>query len=84
MTLLFFLRSPAGITDTAAPGDVPLGYYERPEFPKRKTKKEKREELAARAKLIKAFDEETKRLKRKKDLETIWLLFTHEFEDYDD
>lgn len=72
MTLLFFLRSPAGNTDTGHTPGVPV-YWDVDDAPKRKTRKEVRKAKRLAGKL-----------KRIRDEEMLMVLFMHEFEGYDD
>lgn len=89
MTLLFFLRSPAGNTDTGQSPDAGKYWnYDDADKPKRKTKAEKRAERLAKKKLDFVMEEMTKeQLKKKrkrKEEEELMMLFMHEFEGYDD
>jgi hypothetical protein len=86
MTLLFFLRSPGGNTDTGKGPDAGLRIdYE--ELPARKNRKAERKaaRLAVR-KLALAAEVAVadKKRKRRKDEELLLMLFMHEFEGYDD
>lgn len=86
MTLLFFLRSPAGNTDTGSRGDgADYPVWDDGEKPKRKTKAEKRAEKLAEKKLLElaqmAAAEQQKRIRRKRNDEEMLMLFMHEFED---
>jgi len=82
MTLLFFLRSPAGNTDTGTAPDVgPLWDYEDLEKlreDRKLSKKKRREALAAQKRAAKA------RRKRKRQDEEILLMFMQEVLDDED
>ncbi len=84
MTLLFYLRSPAGNTDTAqAPDAAPLWDYEQVKREaKRKTRKEKEAERQALLKLSGAVTEaDQRKRRRRKDEEILLMLMEHLYED---
>jgi len=80
MTLLFFLRSPAGNTDTGQSPDGPIAWrYEDERERLREERKKRRLEL----KLLK-LEERAKRQKRKKRREEELLLLLIQEVDFDD
>lgn len=93
MTLLFYLRSPAGSTDAvSADAGVSWDYFE--ELPKRKKKltaKEQRrlkelarEAVAKTAEAATLQAEKEIKLRRNREEEDLLMLFMHEFDGYDD
>lgn len=76
MTLLFFLRSPAGNTDT---GQSPDGgrYWDYDQFDKKKRKHLKAEQIEDHK--IAKYEQ-----KKKSEEELLMMLFMHDFADYDD
>jgi hypothetical protein len=88
LTLLFFLRSPAGNTDAVTAPQAPFVDYDDTPRRKRDKAKEREERKAIRSaerQLLKALKEaERKKLKRKRDTELLMMLFLHEFDGYDD
>ncbi len=90
MTLLFFLRSPAGNTDTGQSPDVMPWIDHGERKPKKRTKLRAKESLEIR-KLAQAAAEEAaeqariaaRKRKRKREDEALLMLFMHEFEDGD-
>jgi hypothetical protein len=83
MTLLFFLRSPAGNTDTGQSPSAPV-YWEQEPLPERKPKRDRKAERLARKMLEEANAQGRKRKKKRKDEELLMMLFMHEFDGYDD
>lgn len=104
MTLLFFLRSPAGSTDT---GQIPTPaiLWDHSDSEREQKKLEKEAKKLAKKKWDKAFGSAADKIeaeksfnlaiaeaakkaeqkrKRKRDEETVMLLFMHEFDGYDD
>lgn len=91
MTLLFYLRSPAGSTDTGQSPDTGRrwNYDDAETIRKKRDKQLEREERKvkriAKQKWDKAFkDVADKKRKRKKEEELLIMLFMHEFDGYDD
>jgi len=94
MTLLFFLRSPAGITDTGPPPSTGVYYDHEDARPKRKARKSREEKELDRFKkqtLHEAFEEanriavrKEKKRKKRKEEELLLMLMMHEFDGYDD
>ena len=94
MTLLFYLRSPGGNTDTGRSPDAGAGgYYDPDDSDRPKKGAKKRRELAARAakalaeqeiEEALALDRAKARKLRKRKEEALLLLFMHEFDGYDD
>jgi hypothetical protein len=94
MTLLFFLRSPAGNTDTGQSPDtgIPWDYDETEDARKRRDKEQEKAERKAKrlakkkwdAAMRGAVETETRRRRKRKDEEMLLMLFLHEFEGYDD
>jgi len=93
MTLLFFLRSPAGNTDTGKSdgGDVGKHWNYDDVKPKRKTKKQREAlevERLAKEEVVDALAAQAllaaeRKKRRKKQEEALLLLFMHEFDGYD-
>lgn len=94
MTLLFFIRSPAGNTDVGAAPDGAT-HWDREEIGPKRKKRDKqleREERKAKRLAKKKWDEaindalvaEQRRRKKKRDEELLMMLFMHEFDGYDD
>lgn len=89
MSLLFFLRSPAGNTDTGqAPDIAPAWSFDelQEERAERRRQRAKLKREAAKAQKLLAKTEEAARArkKRRKDEELLMMLFMHEFDGYDD
>lgn len=83
MTLLFFLRSPAGNTDTGQSPDGDVGrYWNYDDVKPKRKKKPTRKELRALA-LAEAKKKEA-RLRMIREEEDLLMLFMHEFDGYDD
>ena len=91
MTLLFFLRSPAGNADTGAFDGGDAGRYwdqgdeaEKPKRKKKLTAKEMREFKALAKRAAEEADKKAQKRRRIKDEEALLMLFMHDFEGYDD
>jgi len=87
MTLLFFLRSPAGNTDAGKGPDAgPSWNYEELTRSRKKTRQERIRDREATFEMKRAFEEEIhkKRKKKRKEEEDLLLLLMHEFSGYDD
>jgi len=96
MTLLFFLRSPAGNTDAVSAPDAAGTYWDyddaKPKRKKKLTAKEKREIERLARESLKATAESAaiealgvqRKIRRRKDEEALLMLFMHEFDGYDD
>lgn len=92
MTLLFFLRSPAGNTDIGAAASGEGVYWDPKESlteqraaRKAKNKKEKELRRLMNQSLVAGFEEAAKKQRKKrKDEELLMMLFMHEFDGYDD
>jgi hypothetical protein len=87
MTLLFFLRSPAGNTDAVSAPDAGV-YQPAREPPKKRDRQERLAERKAKRKRDKAVAAallaDQRRRKKRKDEELLMMLFMHEFDGYDD
>lgn len=92
MTLLFFIRSPAGNTDAVTAPDVARHWdYDDERERRRQERKREREENRAirhaekqlKEAFAKGAELERKRKKRRREEELLMMLFMHEFDDHE-
>lgn len=93
MTLLFYLRSPAGNTDAITSGDGGRHWkyeelkqereIERKDARRKRKEELKAKRLAAKELLEATVEAEKARRKKKKDEQLLMILFMHEFNGYE-